>query len=134
MIEVKSVAHGDELAELEAERDRLRSMNAYHARLAFDFPQLPLWFRFVLVGIACSIGALMIAGVLAGQISLWFAVFSVVLLAVAAYILTVKFSVFGTSMQIGDLLDYLTTPGAPEARQRLLDCEAQITKLKERHR
>jgi hypothetical protein len=134
MIEVKSVIHRDELAELETERDRLRSMIAYHTRPSFDFPQLPLWFRFVLIGIACGIGALMVAGVLAGQISLSFAVFSVVFLAVAAYILTVKFSVFGTSMRIGDFLDYLTTPGAPEARQRLLDCETQITKLKERHR
>ncbi|MGX9428681.1 MULTISPECIES: hypothetical protein [Bradyrhizobium] len=145
MIEVTSVAYRDELAELEAERDRLRSMIAYHERPVverpvFAFPQPPLWVRFVLVGIAGGIGALVVAGVLAGQISLSFVVFSVVLLALAAYILPLKFSVFGTSMRVGDLLGFvgtfppqLATPGAPEARQRLLDCEAQITKLKERH-
>jgi hypothetical protein len=142
MIEVKSVTHGDELAELEAERGRLRSMIAYHARPALDFPQLPQlppWSRFILVGIACSIGALIGAGVLAGQISLSFVVFSVVFLALAAYILPLKFSAFGTPVRVVDLLGFLgtfppqlATPGEPEARQRLSDCEAQIMKLKER--
>ncbi|MGY3623025.1 hypothetical protein [Bradyrhizobium sp. USDA 10063] len=142
MIEVRSVTYRDELAELEAERDRLRSMIAYHECPALDFPQLPqlpLWLRFVLVGIACGIGALIVAGVLAGQISVSFVVFSVVFLALAAYILPLKFSVFGTSMQIGDLVGFLgtfppqlATPGEPEVRQRLSDCEAKIMKLKER--
>jgi hypothetical protein len=133
------MTYRDELAELEAERDRLQSMIAYHERAGLSLHlDLPLWFRLVLLGIACGIGALVIAGVLADQISLSYVVFAVVFLAVTAYISTLKFSVFGTSMRVGDLVGFLTltptipTPGAPEIRQLLSDCETQIMKLKER--
>jgi hypothetical protein len=127
----------DELTELELERDRLRSMIAYYEQPEIGFPELPLWFCHVLLGIACIVAAFVAAGMLAGQIDPSPVIFSVVFLIVTAYISTRKIKIFGTSMRIFDLLSYLVltaspTPGAPEIRQRLSNCEARITELRER--
>ncbi len=113
-------------------------MIAYHERLDMAFPELPLWFRYVLLGISCGIGVFVVAGVLAGQIALSWVIFLVVFLVLTAYISTRKINVFGTSMRIGDLLSFFTLaathpePGAPEVRQRLSNCEARIMESKER--
>ena len=47
----------DELAELEAERDRLRSLMAYYEQPEIGFPELPLWFCYVLLGAGCIVAA-----------------------------------------------------------------------------
>ena len=135
--EEKSMSDRDELAELEAERDRLRSMIAYFERPDISFPELPPWFCYVLVGIGCVIGTFVAAGMLAGQIDPSLVIFSVVFLVVTAYISTRKINAFGTSMRVFDLLSHLAllahpAPGAPELRQRLSDCESKIMELKER--
>src|SRR5438270_1106513 len=99
----------EELAQLEAERDRLLSMIAYHDRPVLQTPpwfQIPQWFRLIAAGMICGIGALIVAGIFAGQIALSGLVFSVVFLGLAAYILTRKITVWQPA-------------GEPQAHQRL---------------
>jgi hypothetical protein len=127
----------DELAGLEAERDRLRSLIAYYERPDIGFPDLPAWFCYVLLGIAGIIAVLVAAAMLAGQIDPTLVIFSVVFLVLTAYISTRKINAFGTSMRVFDLLSYVTLttlpgPGAPELRRRLSSCETRITELKNR--
>jgi hypothetical protein len=129
-----NVAGQDELAQLEAERDRLLSMIAYHDRPMF---QTPPWFPWIAVGMICAIGAMILAGVFAGEIGFSGLVFAVVFLGLTAYILTRKAAVSDITFRfrVGD-----TLPGGlpgqpvgePEARQRLAECEARILILKER--
>ena len=131
------MAGQDELAQLEAERGRLLSMIAYHDRPMLQKPQwfqIPPWFRLVTVGMICCIGALIVAGIFAGQIALSGLVFLVVFLGLAAYILTRKIALFGITFRVGEVLTGWPTrlpAGEPQTRQRLADCEARIMKLKE---
>jgi hypothetical protein len=128
----------DELAQLEAERDRLLSMIAYQNgpfyRTSLKFRALA-WFVVVTIAIIC--GALIVAGLLAGQISASSLVFSVVGLALLAYILTRRITVFGRPLLAGEIHVPLgdgvvvRPPGEREAHQRLAECEARIMKLKE---
>jgi hypothetical protein len=127
----------DELAELEAERDRLRSMIALYEQPDIGFPELPPWLRRVLIGVACGIAALVAVEMLAGQIDPKLVIFLIVFLPLTAYISTRKINAFGTSVRVFDLLSYLAltaspTPGADELRQRLLNCESKIMQLRER--
>jgi len=127
----------DELAELEAERDRLRSMIALYEHPDIGFPELPLWHRRVLMGAFCGVAALVALWMLAGQIDPLLVIFLVVFLVLTAYISTRKINAFGTSVRVFDLLSYLAltaspTPGAGELRDRLSNCEARIMQLRER--
>jgi hypothetical protein len=127
----------DELAELEAERDRLRSMIALYEHPDIGFPELPLWLRRVLMGAACGVAALVAIWMLARQIDPSLVIFLIVFLVLTAYISTRKINAFGTSVRVFDLLSYLAltaspAPGAPELRQRLSNCESKIMQLRER--
>jgi hypothetical protein len=127
----------DELANLEAERERLRSLIAYYERPDIGFPELPTWFSRVLMAIAGIIAVLVAAGMLAGEIDPSLVIFSVVFLVLTAYISTRKINVFGSSVKVFDLLSFLTLttlpgPGAAELRQRLSSCESRIMELRER--
>jgi hypothetical protein len=131
------MSNQDELAELEAERDRLRSMIALYEHPDIGFPELPLWLRRVLMGVSCGVAALVAVWMLAGQIDPLLVIFLVVFLVLTAYISTRKINAFGTSVGVFDLLSYLAltaspTPGAGELRQRLLNCESRIMELRER--
>ena len=128
------MAGQDDLAQLEAERDRLLSMIAYHNRAPFPKPP---WFHVVTIMLLCGIGILIMAGLLAGQIPVLAVLFAVVSLPLMAYIMTRKLTVFGTTFQAEDVIGalMLSPTGRPagerETHQRLADCEARITKLKE---
>ncbi|MBV9457797.1 MAG: hypothetical protein JO141_09840 [Bradyrhizobium sp.] len=127
----------DELTELEAERDRLRTMIALYEHPDIGFPELPLWLQRVLVGAGGGVAALVGIWMLAGEIDPWLVIFLVVFLSLTAYISTRKINAFGTSVRIFDLLSYLAlaaspTPGAGELRDRLSNCEARIMQLRER--
>jgi hypothetical protein len=133
-----NIADQDELAQLEAERDRLLSMIAFQKG---PFYQIPLNFRmlawFVVVAIIFVAAALNVAGILAGQISASGLVFSVVGLALLAYILVRRNTLFDSPFFAGEILVpsgdgiVATPPGEREAHQRLAECEARIVKLKE---
>jgi hypothetical protein len=134
------MAGRDELAQLEAERDRLLSMIAYHNRPLLRVPALspaPAWFVVVAIAGICGIGVTILAGVFAGQISASSLLFLVVGGPLLAYISTRKITVFGTTLFMGEILAlfFLVPVGRPvgesEARQRLADCEARIMELKE---
>jgi VIT1/CCC1 family predicted Fe2+/Mn2+ transporter len=137
-----NMADQDELAQLEAERERLLSMIAYQNgpfyRISLKF-RTPAGFVVVAIAIIFVIAALIMAGILAGQISASGPVFSVVGLALLAYILTRGTTVIGSSFFAGEILvplgDGIVTrpPGEAEAHQRLAECEARIIKLKEGH-
>jgi hypothetical protein len=117
-----NMADRNELAQLEAERDRLLSMIAYHNGpfyRMFSLPRTPTWFGVAAVAIICAIGLAMIAGTFAGQISASNFLFLVVGLPLLAYIL---------SRLVGNVE---RPAGEPEIYQRLADCEARIIKLKE---
>ena len=127
----------DELADLEAERDRLRSLIALHEHPDIGFPELPPWFWYVLLGAAGVIAVVVAGEMLAGQIDPTLVIFSVVFLALTAYISTRKIRAFGKSTRIFDLLSFvaLTTlagPRASELRQRVPDCESRIMELQDR--
>jgi hypothetical protein len=141
-----NVTARDELTRLEAERDRLLSMIAYHRRPMLQMPawfQIPQWFRWVSVGMICAIGVLILAGIFAGQISPWGVIFLVVGLPALAYISTRKIALFGVTFHVGEVLVVLLSSpehpvsparqpaGEPQALQRLADCEARIMKLRE---
>jgi hypothetical protein len=118
----------NELAKLEAERDRLLSMIAYHAgpfyrpfRRISSAPQKPTWFFVVAAIIICAVGIAMVAGVYAGQISASEFVFLVVALPLLTYILS----------RLTTGLGLHEPPGEPQVRQRLAECESRIMKLKE---
>jgi hypothetical protein len=135
---VTGMANQDELAQLEAERDRLLSMIAYQNgpfyQISLKFRMLA-WFGVVAVVILFVIAALMVAG--AGQISASGIVFSVVGSALLAYILARKMTVFDRPFFAGEILipfgdrNVTRPPGEAEAHQRLAACEARIMKLKE---
>jgi hypothetical protein len=116
----------NELAQLEAERDRLLSMIAYHNgpfyrpfyRMSSAL-QTPASFFVIAAIIICAVGIAMVAGVFAGQISTSDFLFLVVGLPLLTYILS-------------RLTTRLEQPaGEPQVRQRLAECEARIMKLKE---
>jgi hypothetical protein len=127
----------DELADLEAERDRLRTMIALYEHPDIGFPELPPWLRQVLLGAGCGVAVLVAIWMLAGEIDPLLVIFLVVFLSLTAYISTRKINAFGASVRIFDLLSYLAltaspTPGAGELRDRLSNCEARIMQLRER--
>jgi hypothetical protein len=132
------MADQNELAQLEAERDRLLSMIAYHNgpsyRTSLGSPA-PTWLVVGAIAIICLIGVVVVAGVFAGQISASAILFLVVAFPLLAYISTRKITVFGTTLFIGEILALSVErpAGGPEVRQRLADCEARIVKLKEGH-
>jgi hypothetical protein len=135
-----NTADQDELAQLEAERDRLLSMIAYQNgpfyRISLKFRMLA-WFVVVAIAIIFVVTALIVAG--AGQISASGLVFSVVGLALLAYILARRMTVFDSPFFAGEILipsgdgSVVRRPGEREAHQRLAECEARIVKLKEGH-
>jgi hypothetical protein len=133
------MSNQDELAQLQAERDRLLSMIAYHneqrneQRISSTF-RAPPGLVVIAIGIICGIGLLIMTGIFAGQISASGVLFLVVGLLLLAYILTRKVEAFGVKFRVGDLFAMPPTgqlAGEPEVRQRLTDCEARIMKLKE---
>ena len=121
------MAGPNQLAQLEAERDRWLSMIAHHKRARVGVEP---WFHWVGIGMLCGIVALAVTGYFSGQITLAHLIFVVLLLAGAAYIWTRKITLFGITMRVAEIEDLLE-PGAPEAHRRLADCEAQIMKLRE---
>jgi hypothetical protein len=138
---VTDVAGQDELAQLEAERDRLLSMIAYQNG---PFYQISLKYRTLACSVAVAIaiifvvGALIVAGFPARQISASGLVFSVVGVGLLAYILTRRITVSGSSFLAGEILvpfgdniGVMTPPGECEAHQRLAECEARIVTLKD---
>jgi hypothetical protein len=117
------MAGQDELARLEAERDRLLSMIAYHTR-----PKSP-WLVAAVVILVCGVAGLVVASVgsVTGRI------FTVVIFALSAYILARRITVFGIPARIFEIVTLTgsQTAGEPEIRQRLAECQAKILKLKE---
>jgi hypothetical protein len=145
----QTMAGQDELSELEAERDRLRAMIAYHngpfypmrsgfwqsgPQAASAGPPTPAWFTIAAIAIVCGIGILMVAGAFAGQIPLSYVLIVVVGLPLLVYISTRRVTLFGIPFRVGQLLALGSSEqlaGEPEALQRLADCEARIARLKE---
>jgi hypothetical protein len=136
-----NMADPDELARLEAERDRLLSMIAHHSGPFYRTPpgpRAPAWFVLVAAAVICGIGISLVAAVFAGQISASTILFVVVGLPLLAYIFSWKITAFGNTVRVGEIFALFTgviTPvgqpaGEPQARQRLADCEARIMKLK----
>jgi hypothetical protein len=122
----------DELAQLEAERDRIRAMIAYHHGPFYDglMGQPPHLVAAAVVVVVGAAGAFFIAGTLAALVAMG-------ALVLAMYILSRSATVFGLNFRLGDLFSALDTvpmdrpAGEPEALQRLAHCEARIKELKQ---
>jgi hypothetical protein len=136
------MAGQDELAQLEAERDRLLSMIAYHNGPFYrrqPGSRAEAWFPVIAVAGISGIVVTIEAAVFAGQISASIILFLVVVVPPLAYILTRRLTVVGTTLSMGEILPLflgVVTPvgqpaGEPQARQRLAECEARIMELKE---
>jgi hypothetical protein len=127
------MADQNELAQLETERDRLLSMIAYHDRPPSE--RAPAWFVVVATAIICGIGVMIVAGIVAGQISASGFLLLIVGLPLLAYILLREITMFGLTFHVIQLVTLAPEGGRPsgesEARQRLADCDARIMKLKE---
>jgi hypothetical protein len=130
-----NMAGRDDLAQLEAERDRLLSMIAYHHGPFYPTPSEARreWANVFAIALICGLGVSFATGLFAGGLyALGFLV--LVCSALLAYFFTRKVTVFGVTFQVGDAL-LLAPNGRPvgerEALQRLADCEARIAKLKE---
>jgi len=125
-----------ELARLEAERDRLRSMIAYYNsppyRWHWGESPAPGWLVAVAIALVAGISVAQIAGIVAGQVSPWGLLGLLIALPVLICISSLtSFSIY----DLGDLLilipDLMWRPiGENEARQRLAECEALIAKLR----
>jgi hypothetical protein len=120
------MAAQDELAHLEAERDRLRSMIAYHNATRRRLSPFP----FVGIGVVLAVVVLVATRLFFGEIAIFEAILVVVFLGLSAYILTRKITLFGITTSVSDLHIALE-PGAPEAHRHLAECEARILKLKD---
>ena len=131
----------DELVQLEAERDRLLSMIAYHNGPFYRTQpgsRAATWNLVIGVVGICGIVVTILAGVLAGLISASAILFLVVVVPLLAYILTRKITAFGTNLTLGEILPLfvgVVSPvgqpaGESQARQHLADCEARIMELK----
>ena len=128
----------DELAQLETERDRLQSMIAYHNGSSYGRPsQLRAhgWFVVVAVVLICGVAGSLIAAVFAGQLSPLGPIAVLAGLALLAYILSRRVTLFGVTFFLGEVFSGYPTGhpvGENEARERLAKCEAQIVKLRKR--
>ncbi|MBR1267913.1 hypothetical protein JQ629_10390 [Bradyrhizobium sp. AUGA SZCCT0222] len=139
------MAGQDELPQLEAERDRLLSMIAYHngpfypmrsarwLRPASPEDQAPAWLAVTGIAIVCGIAILIVAGFFAGQVPASTVLFVVVGLPLLAYIFSRRVTLFGITFRAGEVLALSSEQiaGEPETLKRLADCEARIAKLKE---
>src|SRR5882762_3073370 len=92
--------------QLEAERDRLRSMIACHDDPSIGMLQdrPPVWFVVIAAAAICTIGISLVAGVFVGQISASSLLFLVVALPLLAYIFSRKITVFGSKVLVGEIL------------------------------
>ena len=128
----------DEIAQLEAERNRLLSMIAYQSR-----PMLRAspWLMAVAIGAAIGMGIALVTGLLLIQEALWGRIILIVAMVLSAYILTRKMTWLGITVYVAEVAGLVLSwphlagligspPGELEARQRLANCEARIKKLR----
>ncbi len=130
------MAGHDELARLESERNRLRSVIAYYDgppyRMQWGDGRAPRWLVVAVVVVVCGIAVALLAGIIAGQVSPWGLVLILIALPVVAVIFSrVGFRIF----DVGDtviVIPYLFwwPIGEDEARARLAECETRIAKLR----
>jgi hypothetical protein len=130
------MAGHDELARLESERDRLRSVVAYYNgplnRMPWGEGRAPEWLVVAVVVVVCGIAVALLAGIAAGQVSPW----GLVLILIGLPVLAVIFSRVGfLTFDVGDtviVIPYLSwrPVGEGEARARLAECETRIAKLR----
>jgi hypothetical protein len=124
------MASRDELARLQAERVRLLSMLAYEGQKTR--PDWSVLLGYVMV---FAIGVMIVGSFIDGETTSFRGLaLSIVIAGLAAYVLSRKFSMFGTRISLlGALAGTPLGPpsGEAEARQRLADCEAQIVRLRD---
>src|SRR3982074_2025266 len=95
----------DELAQLQAERDQLLSMIAYHNGPFYPTPSEARreWANVIAIGLICGLGVSLAAGLFAGEFyALGFLV--LVCSGLFAYFFPRKVTVFGVTFQVGDAL------------------------------
>jgi hypothetical protein len=136
------MAAQDELARLEAERDRLRSVIAYYNSPPYRWPswgesRAPGWLVVLVLFVTLGIVALLIAGIFVGQVSALGIVVLLVALPLALFIVS-RMPIFAYAFSLDSTLilipDLVWRPiGEDEARQRLWEFEARIAKLKHGH-
>lgn len=137
----------DELAQLETERDWLRSMIAYQKRrnpvpIVAAFQNK--WADAVAIGVLSGFGIVFVVGfslaLLAVLLAVQFYIGLLILIGVAllAYLLTRKVTIFGVRYYVGEALVAIVcpagpaeTPGESQTLQRLAECDARIARLKE---
>jgi hypothetical protein len=132
----------EELFQVEAERDRLLSMIAYHGDPYYS--KLPergeKWLAVLSAALVSGVGIFIIASVTIGQADFSLLLFLALLPAFIVslgYVLTRKITAFGLEFWLGVMVSPLgiwpsgPPAGEPQVLQRLAECEARIVKLKE---
>jgi hypothetical protein len=131
----------DELAQLEAERERLLDMIAYHNGPYFrdNTDSEPIWYGTIIAAGISGVVLATLLGLSDEQFSLYLVAWAVLpaSLVSVAYVLTRGLTALGFQFYpIELLLSVLAMApsgppaGEPEILQRLADCEARIAKLK----
>ena len=130
----------NELAQLEAERNRLLSMIAYHkgpySREAID--SVPIWHGALIASVISGVVIAALLGLSDDRFSLYLIAWMVLpaSLVSGAYILARGSTVFGIKFDLATVIGAIymaptgQPAGEPEALQRLAHCDARIRQLK----
>ena len=116
----------DELSRLEAQRDQLQAVIAQeHATSNWT----PSGFHVIMLAMIAGFGLLLFLAEYMSAIGL---VWTIVIGGVLVFILTRRVRIFGEPYYIWSLAFTLFAPADPNAHDLLADCEAKISKLKDK--
>jgi hypothetical protein len=103
---------------------------------------MPPSVRIIVFGLIAGFGLLVLAGVLSGQIASSFVVWTVAVGSLLLFVFNREVRLFGTRFPVGEAVilimqGILGDPspwliGRPDWREQLAECEAEISKLRER--
>ena len=127
-----------ELARLERWRDFLEGKIASEGH---EWTMPPL-VRIIMLGLIGGFGLFVLAGMLSGQIAISFVVWMVALGGLLLFVCNREVHLFGTRFLVGDIVGLILLGmsghpgigliGKPDLREQLAECEAEISKLRER--
>jgi len=134
-------SNDDELARLERWRDFLEAKIASEESKQSEWA-MPPSVRIIPLGLIAGFGLVVLAGVFAGEIAISFVVWIVAIGVLLLLVLNREVRLFGTRFLVGDIVELILQGlsghpvlgliGKPDWHEQLVECEAEISKLRER--
>jgi hypothetical protein len=102
---------------------------------------LPTWLRTVVLALIPALGMLLFAGILSAQVAITSVVWMFVISGLLMFVLSREVQLFGIRFLVGDVVasifQGMSGPpvgliGTPDLREQLAQCEAELSKLRER--